>query len=56
MKLPSWSKAQLHERISYAKSVIRLVGYATLPFSITTAACVLFASELLGIAEEVWGA
>lgn len=56
MKLPNWSKAELHERISYAKSAIRLVGYATLPFSITVAACVLFFSELLGVAEEVWGA
>lgn len=49
-------KAELHKRISYVKSVLRLVGYALLLVNIYPAAGVLFASELLGIAEEVFGA
>jgi len=50
------TKAELHERISYTKSALRLVGYGLLLVSIVAAAGVLFVSELLGIAEEVWGA
>jgi len=50
------TKAQIHERVSYVKSVLRIVGYAFLPFSIVKASAVLVVSELLGIAEEVWGA
>lgn len=43
-----------HKQISYIKSGIRIAGYALLPLSILAAALVLFASELVGIAEE-WG-
>lgn len=49
-------KAQLHKQISYVKSVARIIGYVALPFSIVAAAIILVLSELLGIAEEVWGA
>lgn len=49
-------KARLHKVISYWKSGFRLVGYVLLPINIWVAAGVLFFSEALGIAEEVWGA
>jgi hypothetical protein len=50
------TKAELHKRISYWKSVLRLAGYAFIwPLSPVVSG-VLFVSELLGIAEEVWGA
>lgn len=50
------TKAELHKVVSYWKSGIRLLGYVLLPVSLLWAGIVLFASELLGIAEEVWGA
>lgn len=49
------ARARRHKIISYWKSAIRLAGYALLPVSLGFAAGVLFTSELLGIAEEVWG-
>ena len=50
------TKNELHKRISYVKSVLRLIGYAFIwPLSPVVLG-VLFVSELLGIAEEVWGA
>lgn len=49
-------KAQLHAQISYVKSGIRLAGYLLLPLSLVAAAVILFISELVGIAEEVFGA
>lgn len=50
------NKAQRHELISYIKSIIRLVGYMFIwPLS-PLVSIILFISELLGIAEEVWGA
>lgn len=48
-------KETLHRQISYVKSGMRLVGYVLLPVGLWIAAAVLFVSELLGIAEEVWG-
>ena len=50
------NKEKLHYRISMVKSVVRIVGYAWLPISIGVAAGLLVVSELLGIAEEIWGA
>lgn len=49
-------EARVHKRISYWKSGIRLLGYVILPFSVPVGAFVLFLSEMVGIAEEVWGA
>ena len=49
-------KAELHKKISYLKSGLRLFGYVLLPCSLWLAAFVLIVSELAGIAEEVWGA
>ena len=50
------NKAELHKKISYWKSGLRLVGYCFLPLSICLAAAVLLVSEGLGVAEEFWGA
>lgn len=49
-------KARLHKVISYWKSGLRLVGYVLIPINLVAAAVVLFVSELLGYAEEIWGA
>ena len=54
------NKSELHKRISYWKSGIRIAGYLVLFFSnslvIVIAGMVLVISELVGVAEEVWGA
>jgi hypothetical protein len=48
----------LHTKISYVKSVLRIIGYAVLiaydDTLLTIGASVLIAAELLGIAEEAW--
>ena len=50
------NKERLHYWISIKKSIWRLAGYILLiPYPLFAVA-VLIASELLGIAEEVWGA
>jgi len=50
------TKNELHRRISYWKSVLRLAGYGSLIWNLTYGVILLIVSELLGIAEEVWGA
>tara|TARA_R110002050_G_scaffold223762_2_gene359700 strand:- start:318 stop:542 length:225 start_codon:yes stop_codon:yes gene_type:complete len=45
--------ARLHQLISFIKSGIRIIGYAFLPFDIVGAAMILFASEVIGIVEEL---
>lgn len=42
-----------HQTISFAKSAIRLVGYALLTWDLLLAATVLCISEGLGIYEEI---
>lgn len=50
-------KAKLHAQISYVKSVVRIIAYVALAMgSLLWAGVGLIAAELLGIAEEVWGA
>jgi hypothetical protein len=44
----------LHTKLSYAKSVLRLIGYISLLWDVTTGVVILVLSELLGIAEEAW--
>ena len=44
---------KLHQQISFIKSGIRILGYALLPFNLTTAMVVLIGSELIGIVEEL---
>lgn len=50
------TKAEIHARVSYVKSILRIVGYCYIPVSLWSATVVLVVSELLGIAEEVFGA
>jgi hypothetical protein len=45
--------AYLHQKISFLKSAIRIVGYGFLPFSLETATIVLILSEIIGIGEEL---
>lgn len=49
MKHPDPKK---HKHISFAKSVIRIVGYFLIPFDIKVASVVLVISEFIGIWEE----
>jgi hypothetical protein len=42
-----------HQKISFIKSGIRIVGYILLPFSLEIAAGVLILSEIIGIIEEL---
>jgi hypothetical protein len=48
----------LHTKLSYVKSVLRILGYSLLiaydDTLLTLAAVVLIGAELLGIAEEAW--
>jgi hypothetical protein len=44
---------KLHQKISFIKSGIRIVGYFLLPFSLDIAAGVLILSEIIGIIEEL---
>jgi hypothetical protein len=50
MKHPDPKK---HQLVSFAKSAIRIAGYALLPFNIVLATFVLVISELVGIFEEL---
>lgn len=45
--------ARMHQRISFIKSGIRLLGYVLLPFDIVAATIFLFISEVVGILEEL---
>ena len=49
-KIPDPKK---HQKISFIKSGIRILGYILLPFNIPLAAGVLIASEVVGIIEEL---
>jgi len=52
------AKMTLHTKISYIKSILRIVGYILLiaynDTILTVAASTLIVAELLGIAEEAW--
>ena len=45
--------AKKHQRISFIKSGIRILGYVFLPFDLTVAMGVLIFSEIIGIIEEL---
>tara|TARA_B100001057_G_scaffold426143_1_gene450029 strand:- start:807 stop:968 length:162 start_codon:yes stop_codon:yes gene_type:complete len=45
--------AYKHQRISFTKSAIRIVGYGLLLYSLPIAVGVLIFSELIGIIEEL---
>ena len=42
-----------HQKLSFIKSGIRIIGYLCLPFSIIAATVLLVASEVVGIIEEL---
>lgn len=43
-----------HFRISLAKSVLRIIGGASLPFSLIAAGAFIVLAEVLGIVEELY--
>tara|TARA_R110001592_G_scaffold313493_1_gene588918 strand:+ start:34 stop:255 length:222 start_codon:yes stop_codon:yes gene_type:complete len=45
--------AYLHQRISFIKSGIRILGYCFIPFSLGWATAFLILSEVIGIIEEL---
>ncbi len=44
----------IHAKISYVKSIIRIIGYLTLIYSLKVGVILLVVSELLGIIEEIY--
>ena len=42
-----------HRRVSFAKSGVRILGYALIPFDLVWATGVLIFSEVIGILEEL---
>jgi hypothetical protein len=49
------TKTELHRNISFVKSGLRLLGYLFLVINLGIGVIILFSSEILGIAEEVYG-
>ena len=45
--------ARLHQRISFVKSGVRILGYCFIPFSLVFATILLILSEVIGIIEEL---
>ena len=45
--------AYLHQKISFIKSGVRILGYCFIPFSLGWATAFLILSEIIGIIEEL---
>ena len=45
--------AKKHQRVSFAKSIIRIAGYIFIPVNLQLAMVVLIFSEIIGIYEEL---
>tara|TARA_R110002020_G_scaffold89874_1_gene219331 strand:+ start:162 stop:380 length:219 start_codon:yes stop_codon:yes gene_type:complete len=45
--------AEWHQKISFVKSGIRILGYIFIPFNISVAVTLLIVSEAVGIIEEL---
>ena len=45
--------AKKHQQISFIKSLVRIIGYAFIPYSLETATILLIFSEFIGIIEEL---
>ena len=45
--------ARLHQKISFIKSGVRILGYCLIPFSLVFATILLILSEVIGIIEEL---
>jgi hypothetical protein len=52
-KKHKYPNPKTHQRISFVKSGIRILGYILIPFNIPVAATVLVLSEGIGIIEEL---
>ena len=52
-KLDKLPDPNLHQQVSFIKSVIRILGYAALWWSIDIAATLLILSEVVGVYEEL---
>ena len=52
-KLDKLPDPKLHQQVSFIKSGIRILGYASLWWSIDIAATLLILSEVVGIGEEL---
>ena len=44
---------KLHQRVSFLKSFVRILGYAFLWYNLDIAATLLIFSEVIGIGEEL---
>ena len=44
---------KLHQKISFIKSGVRILGYIFLPIDLCTSAIILILSEVIGIYEEL---
>ena len=44
---------KLHQKISFIKSGVRMLGYIFLPIDLFTSAIILILSEVIGIYEEL---
>tara|TARA_R100000081_G_C4633773_1_gene74320 strand:- start:153 stop:308 length:156 start_codon:yes stop_codon:yes gene_type:complete len=49
----NYPDAKKHQRISFAKSIIRIAGYIFIPVNLELAMAVLVFSEIIGIIEEL---
>jgi|TARA_R110000824_G_scaffold114900_4_gene265740 hypothetical protein len=52
-KIKELPDAYLHQKISFFKSGVRILGYIFIPFSLVTATALLILSEVIGIIEEL---
>lgn len=52
-KLKQLPDAEWHQKISFVKSGIRILGYIFIPFNISVAVTLLVVSETVGIIEEL---
>ena len=52
-KLERMPDPDQHQKLSFIKSGIRIVGYLCIPFSLFAATSLLVASEVVGIFEEL---
>ena len=52
-KIKELPDAYLHQKISFIKSGVRILGYCFIPFSLGWATAFLILSEVIGIIEEL---
>jgi hypothetical protein len=52
-KIKELPDAYMHQKISFLKSTMRIIGYVFIPFSLVTATILLIISEIIGIIEEL---